>query len=89
MLESGPASTVGEHSLCNIFRPRGPWFDPRQGHFVSDVIYSRKFFAQMFDGNSNKIGQVLPITQPHLGKRLLRHTFYCMKGNVALKIGPV
>ena len=46
--EPGPASTVKEHSLRNIFSPRGPRFDPRRGYF-----FSREFFAQMFDGISN------------------------------------
>ena len=48
----GPACSVEERSLRKI-RVRGPGFDPRRGLLFRRNLFSRKCFAQMFDGKSN------------------------------------
>ena len=84
----GPASSVEEHSLCKSPFTRGPWFESRQGPFFSDAIYSRKFFAQMFDGKSNY--RTCYINSHNLtDQKSCCDILYWVKRNVALEIVPM
>ena len=79
----GPASTAEERSLRKRFCPRGPWFDPRR----RKLLFRHDNSHQRFDGNPISDG-FFQFTQP-CQSQLLRTTYYCMKRNVALEIGPM
>ena len=79
----GPASTGEERSLRKIFVRGDRGSIPAEDYF-SDAIIRNACLTE-----NPTIGRVLPISQPRLEKAVAAEIYYCMKRNVALKIGPM
>ena len=64
----GPASSVEEHSLRNIFRSQGD----RSSNLAEYLSFQTRSIgnAKMFDGNFQTIGPATSITQPSDQKNL-------------------
>ena len=87
--QPGPASLVEEHSLRKRFFQGDCGSIPAEGSFFSDAIFSSLKKIASHKGLTEILSRTGSSNHATLSSQLLQTTYYCMKRNIALKIGPM